>query len=61
MRVKTYHSDRGEPIEHSFNSVQELHKMLTDLEMGDTRDDTVYQVDVLLPFSKIKVKNKSIL
>lgn len=61
MRVKTYLSDRGEPIEHSFNSVQELHKMLTDLEMGDTREDTVYQVDVLLPFSKIKVKNKSIL
>lgn len=61
MRVKTYRSGREEPTEHSLNSLQKLHEMLTDLEIGDTRDDTVCQVDVLLPFSKIKVKNKSIL
>lgn len=61
MRVKTYRSGCGEPNEHSFNSVQELHEMLTVLEEEDTQDDTIYQVDVSLPFSKIKVKNKSVL
>lgn len=61
MRVKTYRSGYGEPNEHSFNSVQELHEMLTVLEEEDTQEDTIYQVDVSLPFSKIKVKNKSVL
>lgn len=61
MRVKTYRSGYGEPNEHAFNSVQELHEMLTVLEEEDTQEDTIYQVDVSLPFSKIKVKNKSVL
>lgn len=61
MRVKTYRSGREEHTEHSLNSLQKLHEMLTDLEEEDTKDDTMYQVDVSLPFSKIKVKNKSIL
>lgn len=61
MRVKPYRSGREEPTEHSLNSLQKLHEMLTDLEEEDTKDDTMYQVDVSLPFSKIKVKNKSIL
>lgn len=60
MRVKTYRSGCGEPNEHSFNSVQELHEMLTVLEEEDTQDDTIYQVDVSLPFSKIKNGNVTI-
>lgn len=59
MNVKTYQSGCPEPIEHSFNSVEELHEMLENLEDDDTKDDTIYQVDVLLPFSKIQVKSLS--
>lgn len=56
MSVKTYQSVCPEPTEYSFNSVEELHEMLRDLEDEDTKDNTIYQVDVLLPFSKIQVK-----
>lgn len=35
--------------------------MLRDLEDEDKKENTMYQVDVSLPFSKIKVKNESIL
>lgn len=59
MRVKTYHSGCPEPNELSFNSVGELHKFLKNLQNMDTEDNLVSQVDVLLPFSKIQVKNQS--
>lgn len=61
MRVKTYRSGCEEPTEHSFNSDKELREMLRDLEDEDKKENTMYQVDVSLPFSKIKVKNESIL
>lgn len=61
MSVKTYHSGCPEPNEQSFNSVEELHTKLESLEDDDTKDDTIYQVDVLLPFSKIQVKSLSTL
>lgn len=57
MRVKTYRSGCPERTEHSFNSVEELHKMLRDLEDDDENENSISQVDVLLPFSKIQVKN----
>lgn len=59
MRVKAYHSGCPKPKELSFNSVGELHKFLKNLENMDTEDSLVSQVDVLLPFSRIQVKNQS--
>lgn len=56
MRVKTYQKGYREPTKHSFNSIKELGEMLNDLEDEDTKNNTIYQVDVSLPFSKIKVK-----
>lgn len=58
MRVKVYHCGCPEPNEFSLNSVGELHKFLKNLENMDTEDSLVSQVDVLLPFSKIQVKNQ---
>lgn len=59
MRVKAYHSGCPKPNELSFNSVGELHKYLKNLENMDTEDNLVSQVDFLLPFSRIQVKNQS--
>lgn len=56
--AKTYRSG-SEPIEHSFDSVKDLHEMLKDLEKEDTQDNPIYQVDVLLPFPKEQVYYKS--
>lgn len=60
MRVKTYQKGYREPTKHSFNSIKELGEMLNDLEDEDTKNNTIYQVDVSLPFSKIKNGNVTI-
>lgn len=59
MRVKAYRSGCPEPTEHSFNNIEELHTLLRNLEYRDTNDNSISQVDVLLPFFKIQVKNQS--
>lgn len=38
------------------NSLEELHMLLEELEDDDRRDNTISQVDVYMPFSKIQVK-----
>lgn len=59
ISVRTYKSGCPKPTEHSFNSVKKLHEKLRDLEDDDTKDMTINQVDVLMPFSKIQVQTKS--
>lgn len=62
FRVK--HSDnfiakiyRGgsEPTEHSFDSVENLHKMLKSVDKENRKETPIYQVDVLLPFPEEQV------
>lgn len=54
--VKTYQTGCPEPTDHSFDSVEDLHEKLRYLENKATRDSTIHQVDVLIPFSKLQVK-----
>lgn len=53
--AKIYRSG-SEPTEHSVDSVENLHKMLKDLDEEDTKGNPIYQVDVLFPFPKEQVK-----
>lgn len=52
----TYRIENSEPTEHSYNSVEELHEMLENLEGKKPEDNNIHLVDVLMPFSKIQVK-----
>lgn len=59
IRVQTFKHGCKEAIDHPFNSLEELQSMLEDLEDEVKRDNTICQVDVYMPFSKIQVKHQT--
>lgn len=53
--MQTFKHGCKEAIDHPCNSLEELHTVLEELEDDDKRDNTICQVDVYMPFSKIQV------
>lgn len=56
--MQTFKHGCTEAIDYPCNSLEELHAVLEELEDDDKRDNTICQVDVYMPFSKIQVKRQ---
>lgn len=59
IKVQTFKRGCKEAIDHPCNSLKELQSVLEDFEDEVKRDDTICQVDVYMPFSKIQVNRQS--
>lgn len=57
IKVQTFKHGCQKAIDHPCNSLEELQSMLEDFEDEVKRDDTICQVDVYMPFSKIQRGN----
>lgn len=58
IKVQTFKHGCKEDIDHPCNSLEEIQSMLEDFEDEVKRDDTICQIDVYMPFSKIRVNRQ---